>query len=127
MNFMSVRSWNEIVAFYEDFKKEEGWEFLAEVEALVRRIIQNRDTSGIYPFTSHETLCLTRYQTYPEWYDKPLISINSTRTGKFKFELTEPLEDNEVYRQKSEAIVCSPDKALEVYDELVAKLRRLEP
>jgi len=119
-------SWDEIIAKYQYYKKQENWEFLADLELLVQHILQNRDVSAVHPFASHVTLCLTKYKTYDEWHDKPFISIDSTHTGKYKFTLTEPLEDGEVYRARSESIVCSFDKTLDIYDELIEKLTQLE-
>ena len=119
------KDWDEIISFYHDLESGEDWYFVS-MEALVKRIIENRDVSKIYPVTSHHILCLSKYKTYDEWIGKPSISIRPVSAENYRFSLTEPLEDGEIYRERSESISCPMSYALKAYDELIEKLAKLE-
>ena len=119
------KDWDEIISFYHDLESDEGWSFVS-MEALVKRIIEKRDVSNIYPFTSLHILCLSKYETYDEWIGSPSISIKPASTDNYWFSLTEPLRDGEIYRERSESISCPMNYALKAYDELIEKLAKLE-
>lgn len=123
------QSWKEIIEFYKDGKTHKGLENLEAIEKLVCYLVNNRDLSSIYPFTSHEVLCLTKFKTYDEWYIKPIISIELNFGANdeyiYKFTLTEPLEDGKIIRYKAEIVHCSFENSLNIFDEFIEKLERL--
>jgi hypothetical protein len=120
-----AKVWDEIISFYRELESKEFWGF-GSMAALVTLIIENRDVSEIYPVTSHETLCLSKYQTYDEWVSKPSVSIRPASADHYWFSLTEPLEDGGIYRERVESILCPMDYALKAYDEMMGNLARLE-
>ena len=124
MNEMA-EDWDDIISFYRELEAKEFWGF-GSMAALVTLIIENRDVSGIYPVTSHETLCLSKYETYDEWLRKPSVSIRPASAENYWFSLTEPLEGGGIYRERSESISCPLGYALEAYDEMMGGLARLE-
>jgi len=118
--------WDEIVSFYDDLITHDDWlKWWKLVGDFVRKLIVSRDVSGLHPFTSHEVLCLTKYKTYTKWEDKPMLTITAASNERLGFSLIEPIEDDEIYRERTETITCPPDRALQVYDELTQKLDRL--
>ena len=119
------KDWDRIISFYQDLESGEDWYFVS-MEKLVKLILENRDLSGMHLFTSHEILCLTKYKTFDEWKDKPLVSIKPASADNYWFSLTEPLEDGEIYRERSESISCPMEHALKAYDEMMEKLAKLE-
>ena len=120
------QTWDELVRFYHEIESAEDWPNLVSMEALVRQILDNRDVSVVHPFTSHDTLCLTKHKTYDIWKDEPLISIEPASADFYCFSLTEPIGGGKFPRQKSEAIWCPPERALEAYDEMIERLEKLE-
>lgn len=120
------QTWDELVEFYHEIKSAEDWPNYVPMEALVRLIIDNRDVSTVHPSTSHDTSCLTKHRTHDLWKDKPVISIDPASDVFYFFSLTEPVSDATCPRQKSESVWCPPEHVLEVYDELIGKLERLE-
>ena len=121
-----AQTWDELVGFYHEIESSEDWPNSVSMEALVKLLIDNRDVSALHPFTSHDSLCLTKHKTYDRWKDKPVISIDPASAAFYLFSLTEPIMGSKFPRQKSESIWCPPGHVLEAYDEMVEKLERLE-
>ncbi len=119
------KEWNELISFYRDLELSRSWNIVS-MEKLVKLILENRTVSEIHPFTSHHILCLTKYKTYDEWKDKPLVSIGPASSSNYWFKFTEPLEDGNIYREKSESISCTLEYALTAYDEMLGKLENFE-
>jgi hypothetical protein len=120
------QTWDELIEFYHEIESAEDWPNYVSMEALVRQIIGNRDVSALHPFTSHDTLCLTKHATYDLWKDRPTISIDPASAVFYLFTLTEPIMGSRFPRQKSESVWCPPEHVLEVYDEMIGKLEKLE-
>jgi len=69
----------------------------------------------------HETLCIVRYPTYPEWVDKPRLFINCTAKDRLRFEFRITLASNPVYRTLTESANCPIELGLEEFDRLYSK------
>ena len=119
------KEWNELISFYQDLELSRDWDF-ASMEKLVKLILENRNVNKIHPFTSHHILCLTKYKTYNEWKDKPLVSIEPASSSHYWFKFAEPFDDGDIYREKSESISCPLEYALKAFDEMIEKLEKFE-
>ena len=53
-----------------------------------------------------------------------MITVVAASQEYYRFSLIEPSKGEEVYREKIETIGCRLDRALEAFDEIVAKLRK---
>lgn len=56
---MQSRSWNDIIKFYRELNDVYGWNIKPMV-SLVEEITSSRYAHGIFPFTSHDTLCISQ-------------------------------------------------------------------
>lgn len=129
---MSETDWNEIIDFYGNFPHNENYKEYKEIERMkkfVIHLIQNRDLQNLHCFTSHETLCVTKFKTHPEWFDKPLVTIDinwgASEQYKYKFSLVERQEKDNVIREFVESVLCSFGKSLEIFDEMIEKLEKV--
>ena len=118
---MAGRSQEDILKFYEDFRGHSDWEFLEALRMFLPRLFRERDLAGCTFFTSHATLCIVRYPTYPEWCDKPLLSINCTAKDRLQFEFRITLASEPVYRALTESANCALELGLQEFDRLYAK------
>jgi hypothetical protein len=125
---MSVMSWQEVINFYDKTKWNDNGKELEWIQKFVEELVVSRDLDSVYPFTSHEVLCITKFKTYPEWFDKPLLTIeinwSAVESFKYKFSLIQR-EEGEVLREFVESVYCSFEKSLETFDEMVAKLEKV--
>jgi hypothetical protein len=116
-------TWDEIIPFYQRLEAEEWWrKSLCSMEELVRLIIENRDVSALYMWTSHENLGLAKHDPYEEWKGKASLLITPASAVNYRFTLSVPLEDLPIYREKSESVMCPLEYALQVYDEMIEKM-----
>ena len=108
--------WDKLIPFYREFVDE--YEYFAPMIELIEQVIAHRDTSQVYPHTSHAVLCLTKQRTYEEWLDKPFVSIEATGTGWLRFNFIVPKPEGDIYRERRASITCGPEQALDIYDEV---------
>src|SRR5262249_42761203 len=106
---------------YEDFQRHSGWENLEAMRVFLPRLFRERDLTGCTFFTSHATLCIVRYQTFPEWCDKPLLSINCTAKDRLQFEFRITLASEPVYGTLTESANCPLEVGLLEFDRLYEK------
>jgi hypothetical protein len=117
------KEWDELISFYQKFESSNEWNIVS-MKKLVKLILENRTVNKIHPFTSHHILCLTKYKTYQEWKDKALVSIEPASSSHYWFKFTQPLGNDDFYREKSESISCTFEYALTAYDEMIEKLEK---
>lgn len=126
---MAETDWKELIKFYESFEDRETWKELEWMTKFVLHLIENRNLQYVNYFTSHETLCVTIFKTYLERRDKPLVRIDlnwgADEQYKYKFSLVERKEQNNVMRESTESVFCSFDKSLEIFDEMIEKLKEI--
>jgi hypothetical protein len=111
----------DVLKFYEDFRSHSGWEHLEAMRTFLPRVFRERDLSGCTFVTSHETLCITRYRTYPQWLDKPSLFLNCTAKDRLKIEFQTTLATSPVVRLLTESVNCPPELALQEFDRLYAR------
>jgi hypothetical protein len=118
---MGAKSKADIIAFYDDFPQKPGWAHLEAVRLFLPVLFRERELSGCTFFTSHETLCIVRYPTYPEWCDKPSLFINCASKERLRLSFRILLSAEPVHRTLTEDVVCSLPQGLDEFDRLYAK------
>jgi hypothetical protein len=104
-----------------------GHELVVAQRAFVSLLFQERDLSGCYFFTSHATLCISRFRTHRESSDNPLLTvIASGKRRSLHLALRMPLEAERgdssfVNRSIIHETNCSADHALVEFDRLYGK------
>lgn len=126
---MPNTDWRELIAFYKSFEVHESWKKLEWMKKFVGHLIENRNLQNLNYFTSHETLCVTKFKTYLEWRDKPFVTVDinwgANEQYKYKFSLIKRREQENVMRESTESIFSSFDKSLKIFDEIIEKLGRV--
>src|ERR1051325_5757597 len=118
---MANKSQENILKFYEELCGHTGSEFLEPLRVFLPRLFRERDLTGCTFFTSHATLCIVRFPRYPEWSDKPLLSIISTSKDRLQFEFRITFATEPVYRTLTESANCPLELGLQEFDQLYAK------
>lgn len=135
---MADGNWDKILAEYKiarDHYAETmplGKDFIW-MEKLIPHLISNRDLLELYPVTSLHVLNLSICKSWEETLNKPYISIKLNWTIKekfrekyrYEFSLTQHRKDGNICRQNVESIFCSFEKSLEVFDEMIEKLKTI--
>ena len=118
---MGAQSKEEIIRFYEDFRRHPGWNRLEALRIFLPQLFRERELSGCTFFTSHETLCISRYPSYPEWSDNSSLFINCTSSEHLRISFQVVLARKPVFRTVTEDVVCTIPQGLEEFDRLYAK------
>ena len=126
---MDETDWKELIKFYESFEEQETWKELEWMRKFVLHLFESRNLQDLNYFTSHETLCVTIFKTYLEWHDKPFVTIDinwgADEQYKYKFSLVKRKELSNVMRESTESVFCSFDNSLEIFDEMIEKLKEV--
>jgi hypothetical protein len=126
-NEVVMESWSHIVKYYEDLAQDEKWKEFVEMEKLAKNLIANRNLNELHAHTTHMILGITKSEKYEHWINEPklFIELNFGASDEYlyKFSFIEPVESNEIIRTREEVILCSFEKSLEVFDEMVEKLK----
>ena len=117
-----ARSRQEILQFYEEFRRHDGWEFLEGLRVFLPRLFRERPLEGCTFFTSHATLCITRSPGYPEWFETPLLMINCTAKDRLQFDLRITVSQGPVVRTVTQGSNCPVELGLDEFDRLFASL-----
>lgn len=117
---------NEVIKFYEDLENYES-EFKWMVK-FTKRLFANRDLSLMHFFTSHQILCFSMFETYVDWLEKPIVSVDlnwvSAEKYKYKISFERRKVESDLLRQFIESVHCPFEKCLETFDEMVEKLKK---
>jgi hypothetical protein len=126
---MTEIDWKELIDFYDEFSSQENYKEIEGMKKFVILLVKNRNLQNLHYFTSHETLCITKFKTHPDWFDKPLVTIDinwgADEQYKYKFSLVKRQEEDNVLREFAESEFCSFDKSLKVFDEMIEKLEKV--
>ena len=126
---MDETDWKELIKFYESFEEQETWKELEWMRKFVLHLFESRNLQDLNYFTSHKTLCVTIFKTYLEWHDKPFVTIDinwgADEQYKYKFSLVKRKELSNVMRESTESVFCSFDNSLEIFDEMIEKLKEV--
>jgi hypothetical protein len=114
-----VRPWNEIVRFY-DKLLQKGWgnaKSIPSMSNLVREIEKSPYAMGLFPWTSHTTLCIA--QTYVEYpYNGPYLRITPLANDKIEFRYV----DNIWFKEKQWSRIVAGVDAFARLDGFVRQL-----
>jgi hypothetical protein len=126
---MANIDWKELIKFYESFGDHKTWKELEWMKKFLLHLIESRNLQDLNYFTSHEILCVTIFKTYLEWRDKPFVTIDinwgADEQHKYKFNLVKRKEQNNMMRESTESVYCSFNKSLEIFDEIIGKLKEV--
>jgi hypothetical protein len=78
-----MQTWREIADFYRAVAGRPGWEHLAPMVTLVDWLSGHKSVDGLYPFTSHEQLCLSTSDDRTAYLKLPFLTIVSTTEGEY--------------------------------------------
>ena len=122
-----MNSWNYVCEYYEDLAKDDQWKDFAAMEKFVKNLIANRSLSEIYAHTTHLTLVITTSEEYEKWIKEPnlFVELNfgASEEYLYKISLAETIEHSEIIRIREESVFCSFEKSLEVFDEMIKRLK----
>jgi hypothetical protein len=74
--------WRSVSDWYAEFAALQGWEFLAPMVGFARWVGSQPFAAALYPFTSHEHLCIRLRPGY--FPDEPLIFALARPDGQFE-------------------------------------------
>ncbi len=119
------QDWSELIQFYNDLLKNKGWNKVKGLRQFVIDLIENRNLDGLYYHTSHERLCITLYEKYEEWRDRPILTIDSTTESTITIAIsTFSKESNEIFREHTEKIYVPVEDSLIYFDEMIEKFKK---
>ena len=78
-----MQSWSEIADFYRAVSKRTEWTHLSPMLPLVEWLSAHATVEGLFPFTSHEQLCLSSTSDRTEYLRLPFVTIVSTPEGEY--------------------------------------------
>jgi hypothetical protein len=89
----------------DDLVDKEGFGFVDATRTFVRALFREREMPGCHFFTSHETLCISRFAAHRETCDNPLLSITgATSPNRLHFTLRiETSAPDDVRREVAES------------------------
>jgi hypothetical protein len=74
--------WQSIRDFYDEFAREQGWEFLRPMAELSAWVAHQPWAAELYPSTSHEWLCVKLKPGYD--CDVPFFACGARPDGQFE-------------------------------------------
>jgi hypothetical protein len=118
---MAISTREDILAFYDRLLAHPGFESLEPMRLFLPLLFRERDLSGCWLNTSHQTLCISRYPTHAERCDRPLLSIVSTAADRLHFDLKIPTLTGPISRGRTEWSNCPLESGLAEFDRLYAR------
>src|SRR5579859_2631348 len=112
-----AREWPDVLRFYDELCSMHGWTFCRPLETLVKWASNQSWSGQLFPFTSHEILCVELVPGYNP--DLPFFSTAVDGSGQFTFELWMRVGER-VHKQ-----TCTPERAMEVFQDFLQLLRRI--
>jgi hypothetical protein len=78
-------SWTKALALY-DGLVEAGWSHIQPFRELVRALSVASEASGLTAVTSHETLILSPYTRYPDWFEGRHVRVHPLKDGTIRID-----------------------------------------
>jgi|GEM_PF-6863349 len=78
-------SWTRAIETY-DSLVEQGWHHISAFRELVAEISKCAEASGLTAVTSHETLIVSPYTCYPDWFDGRHIRLHPLANGSVRLD-----------------------------------------
>ncbi len=131
---MADGNWEDILNTYKreyDSEKSPWAKELIWMEKLIKHLLSNRDLSELYPITSHFNFLLKIGKSLKDCRGKNAvikIRLNTDNTTnedeyRYEFQLIERFNETEIFRKKTETVLCSFEKSLDIFDEMYEKLK----
>jgi hypothetical protein len=130
---MASGNWKDILDFYQSNQSGNLQNICFWMERLIRHLLNNRQLTDVYPLTTHLVLSLTICENYSQVRGKPHLKIqlnsdvseNTKDKHRYDFTVIKFQDSGEIYRLNKDSVFCSFEKSLEVFDEMIAKLREI--
>jgi hypothetical protein len=78
-------SWTEALALY-DRLVEAGWQHIRPFRQLVSELSLSDEASGLTAVTSHETLIVSPYTRYPDWFEGRHVRVLPLTNGTIRID-----------------------------------------
>ena len=76
-------SWTRALERYDGLVGD-GWEHIPAFRELVRALGASDDASGLTAVTSHETLIVSPYTQYPDWFEGRHVRVHPLTDGRIR-------------------------------------------
>jgi hypothetical protein len=80
MRAVGIDSWSKALASY-DTLLGPGWTHIPAFRSLVALIASSEGVRGLTAITSHETLTVSPYTRYPDWFDGRRVQLHPLADG----------------------------------------------
>ena len=78
-------SWSAALSFYDSLAGP-AWNHIADFRKLVASIAASSEASGLTAVTSHETLTLSPYTRYPDWFEGRHLRLHPLPSGAVRID-----------------------------------------
>ena len=78
-------SWVEVLSVYDSFV-EPGWQHIPPFRDVVAALGASAEASGLTAITSHETLIVSPYTRYPDWFQGRHVRVHPLRDGTVRID-----------------------------------------
>jgi len=105
-------SWIRALTLY-DGLVEAGWKHILPFRELARALSTSKEASGLTAVTSHETLILSPYTRYPDWFEGRHVRVHPMTDGTIRIDRKpqqfdgNPTQTWTVPLQEAEALIRS--------------------
>ena len=78
-------SWKKALALY-DSLMEHGWQHIPPFRDLVCALSRSEEAAGLTAVTSHETLIVSPYTRYPDWFYGRQVRVHPLVNGTIRID-----------------------------------------
>ena len=78
-------SWTEALSCYDQLV-DSGWRHVAPFRELVRTLGESDEVSGLTAVTSHETLIVSPFTRYPDWFEGRHVRVHPLVDGTIRID-----------------------------------------
>jgi hypothetical protein len=76
-------SWEHALALYDSLSGE-NWSYIPPFRSLVEVLAQSNEAAGLTAVTSHATLIVSPYTTYPDWFEGRHVELHPLSDGNVR-------------------------------------------
>jgi len=73
-------SWRQVIAMY-DSLVDPQWQYIRRFRDLIAAIGRSAEATGLTAVTSHETLMISPYTRYPDWFEGRHLRLHPMSDG----------------------------------------------
>jgi hypothetical protein len=78
---LTNESWSRALAFYDALEGPQ-WEHIRLFRDLVAELARSTEAAGLTAVTSHETLTVSPYTRYPDWFEGRHVRLHPLSNGQ---------------------------------------------